>query len=93
MAARAGQGRHHLDQRGRGGADKVARFLLGLLRREPDVELVEDDINGTPGVTVAIAGTTVAVLAADVRDGLITDLWLVVNPDKLHVWTDTPTAR
>lgn len=75
------------------GADKVARFLLGLLRREPDVELVEDDINGTPGVTVSIAGTTIAVLAADVRDGLITDLWLVVNPDKLHAWTDTPTAR
>ncbi|MFD3308979.1 RNA polymerase sigma factor SigJ [Streptomyces sp. NPDC058694] len=79
------------------GADKVARFLLGLLRREPDVELVEEDINGTPGLTVAIAGTTIAVLAADVRDGLITDLWLVVNPDKLHAWTgtatDTPTPR
>lgn len=75
------------------GADKVARFLLGLLRREPDVELVEDDINGAPGVTVSIAGTTIAVLAADVRDGLITDLWLVVNPDKLHAWTGTPTAR
>ncbi|MEU9876562.1 sigma factor [Streptomyces phaeochromogenes] len=64
--------------------------LLGLLRREPDVELVEDDINGTPGVTVAIAGTTIAVLAADVRDGLITDLWLVVNLDKLHAWTGVP---
>jgi hypothetical protein len=28
----------------------------------------------------------------DVRGGLITDLWLVVNPDKLRAWTgyDTP---
>jgi RNA polymerase sigma-70 factor (ECF subfamily) len=66
----------------------VARFLVGLLRKEPEVELVEDDVNGTPGVTIRIAGTTIAVLAMDVHDGLITDLWLVLNPDKLHAWTD-----
>ncbi|MFD1274327.1 hypothetical protein ACFQ51_29995 [Streptomyces kaempferi] len=52
------------------------------------MELVEEDVNGLPGVTVRIAGTTVAVVAADVRDGLVTDLWLVINPDKLHAWTD-----
>ncbi|MEV0483983.1 RNA polymerase sigma factor SigJ [Streptomyces sp. NPDC050508] len=69
------------------GRDKVARLILGLMRREPEVELVEDDVNGTPGVAVRIAGTTIAVLAAEVRDGLITDLWLVVNPDKLRAWT------
>ncbi len=66
----------------------MARFLVGLLRKEPEVELVEDDVNGTPGVTIRIAGTTIAVLAMDVHDGLITDLWLVLNPDKLHAWTD-----
>ena len=68
------------------GRDKVARLFLGLMRREPEMELVEDDVNGTPGVAVRIAGTTFAVLAVGVRGGLITDLWLVVNPDKLGAW-------
>lgn len=70
------------------GRDKVARLLLGLLRKAPEMELVEEDVNGTPGLTVRIAGATIAVLAVDVRDGLITDLWMIMNPDKLHAWTE-----
>ncbi|MFD4550588.1 hypothetical protein [Streptomyces sp. NPDC058466] len=69
------------------GADKVARLFLGLMRRERDVELTQADVNRTPGSTVRIAGSTIAVLALDVHDGLVTQLWLVVNPDKLHAWT------
>ncbi|MFF3748956.1 RNA polymerase sigma factor SigJ [Streptomyces sp. NPDC002018] len=69
------------------GRDKVARLFLGLMRREPEVELGEEGINGAPGLTVRVAGTTVAVLTLEVRDGLITHLWLMVNPDKLHGWT------
>ncbi|WP_043673163.1 RNA polymerase sigma factor SigJ [Streptomyces xylophagus] len=68
------------------GRDKVARLFLGLMRREPEVELVEDDVNGMPGVAVRMGGTTLAVLAMEVRGGLITELWLVVNPDKLGAW-------
>ncbi|WP_328499282.1 RNA polymerase sigma factor SigJ [Streptomyces sp. NBC_00414] len=71
------------------GQDKVARFLLGLLRKEPGLEAVEEGVNGFPGVAVRIAGATVAVVGVDVRDGRISNLWLVVNPDKLHAWTDT----
>ncbi|WP_370880489.1 RNA polymerase sigma factor SigJ [Streptomyces aurantiacus] len=77
------------------GRDKVARFLLGLLRKEPELEIVEDDVNGSPGVIVRIAGATVAVVGVEVemdvgvRGGLISKLWLVVNPDKLHAWTGT----
>nr|WP_314416045.1 RNA polymerase sigma factor SigJ [Streptomyces sp. DSM 40484] len=70
------------------GPDKVARFLLGLLRKEPGLDVVEDDVNGSPGVAVRIAGTTVAVVGVCVRAGRVSDLWLVVNPDKLHAWTD-----
>ncbi|MFD0309202.1 RNA polymerase sigma factor SigJ [Streptomyces sp. NPDC127119] len=70
------------------GADKVARFLLGLLRKDPGLDAVEDDVNGSPGVVVRIAGTTVAVVGVGVRAGRVRDLWLVVNPDKLHAWTD-----
>ena len=74
------------------GRDKVARLILGLMRKAPEVELVEDNVNATPGLTIRIAGTTIAVVALDMRNGLITDLWLILNPDKLHAWTshDTP---
>ncbi|MGH1556361.1 nuclear transport factor 2 family protein [Streptomyces sp. L7] len=40
------------------GRDKVARLFLGLMRRAPEMELVEEDVNGVPGVAVRIAGTT-----------------------------------
>lgn len=75
------------------GRDKVARLFLGLMRREPGVDLVEEDVNGAPGVTVRVAGTTVAVLATGVRAGLVTDLWMVLNPDKLHAWTPGGAAE
>jgi RNA polymerase sigma-70 factor (ECF subfamily) len=73
------------------GQDKVTRLILGLMRKEPDVELVEEDVNGTPGMTVRLTGTTIAVLAMDVHEGLITNLWLVLNPDKLHAWSGDDT--
>jgi len=69
------------------GPDKVARFLLGLLRKEPGTDVVEEDVNGSPGAVVRIAGATVAVVGVDVRGGRVRDLWLVVNPDKLRTWT------
>lgn len=68
------------------GPDKVARLFLGLMRREPDMEIVEDFVNGMPGVAVRLGGTTIAVLAVEVRGGLISELWMVVNPDKLGAW-------
>ncbi|MFJ2259564.1 RNA polymerase sigma factor SigJ [Streptomyces sp. NPDC087844] len=74
------------------GPDKVARFLLGLLRKEPGMEAVEADVNGAPGVVVRVAGATVAVVGVGVRGGRVGDLWLVVNPDKLRAWTGTGTG-
>ncbi|WP_329535664.1 RNA polymerase sigma factor SigJ [Streptomyces sp. NBC_01450] len=73
------------------GRDKVARLVLGLMRNASEFELVEEDVNGAPGITVHIAGTTIAVLALDIHDGLISDLWMVLNPDKLHAWTGYET--
>lgn len=57
------------------------------MRKEPDLELVEDDVNGTPGVTVRLSGTTIAVVAMEVHAGRISNMWLVLNPDKLHAWS------
>ncbi|MFE7036351.1 hypothetical protein ACFU9Y_39265 [Streptomyces sp. NPDC057621] len=35
-----------------------------------------------------IARTTVAVVGVGVHAGRVRDLRLVVNPDRLHAWTD-----
>jgi RNA polymerase sigma-70 factor (ECF subfamily) len=81
------------------GRDKVARLVAGLLRKGPGMKLAEETVNGRPGLAVrAESGTTIAVIAIDVAGGLITSLWMMVNPDKLHTWNDAsepepPTTR
>lgn len=81
------------------GRDKVARLVAGLLRKGPGLEFAEETVNARPGLTVRDeSGTTIAVIAIDVADGLITHLWMMVNPDKLHTWNEDrepepPTTR
>lgn len=67
------------------GADKVARWLLGVLGRAPgEVDVRFADVNGRPGVVLLLDGRTDAVADVDVHDGRISALRLVRNPEKLH---------
>ncbi|MHA6761126.1 RNA polymerase sigma-70 factor [Streptacidiphilus sp. PAMC 29251] len=70
------------------GADKAARWILGIVeRRIPDFGIHHVDINGQPGLLFSSGETTdsVMVLELDDRTG-ITGIRLVRNPDKLgHV--------
>lgn len=68
------------------GAEKVSRFLIGLSRRQPGTHLATAEVSGKPGLLVQLQGATVAVVSIDVRDGLITRVWMVLNPDKLRIW-------
>lgn len=68
------------------GAEKVVRFLIGVCRREPDMEMSSEEVNGQTGLVIRLRGTTLAVVSVDVVDGLITQLWMVLNPDKLRFW-------
>lgn len=68
------------------GADKVARYLVGVLRKEPGVVVTEEDVNGRPGLVGRLDGWTVAVVATEVDAGSISHLWLMMNPEKLHAW-------
>jgi RNA polymerase sigma-70 factor (ECF subfamily) len=43
-------------------------------------------VNGLPGLLLARGDEIVAVLTADVRDGLLSNVWVVCNPDKLRHW-------
>jgi RNA polymerase sigma-70 factor (ECF subfamily) len=67
------------------GADAVARFLLGVLRKAPEgLDTRFARVNGQPGVVSYLAGQPFAVLLIDVADERIQGLRLVVNPDKLQ---------
>ncbi len=66
------------------GADNVARFLIGVVRknegRQPTHAVTE--INGQPAFVTSIAGQFVAATILGIRGGLIHDLYIIVNPDK-----------
>jgi RNA polymerase sigma-70 factor (TIGR02957 family) len=69
------------------GAERVARFLLGLFRRAQKEGLYGEPavVNGQPGAVAYDAeGRVVSVFALDIADGLVQAVRSVVNPDKLQ---------
>jgi RNA polymerase sigma-70 factor (ECF subfamily) len=69
------------------GAERVARFLLGLFRRarKEGTYAVPALVNGQPGAVAYDAeGRVVSVFALDIADGLVQAVRSVVNPDKLQ---------
>ncbi|MFC4511309.1 RNA polymerase sigma factor SigJ [Streptomyces ehimensis] len=65
-------------------ADKVARFLLGVAAKPlPDPELRIVEINGGPAVLVLSRGLPDSVVSVETTDGLITEIHVMRNPDKL----------
>jgi RNA polymerase sigma-70 factor (ECF subfamily) len=69
------------------GAERVARFLLGLFRRanKEGTYAVPALVNGQPGAVAYDAGGRVAsVFALDIADGQVQAVRSVVNPDKLQ---------
>jgi RNA polymerase sigma-70 factor, ECF subfamily len=70
------------------GGERVARYLVDLAAREPDLALVERAVNGQPGLVVQRPGGAVdTVIAFDVAGGRITRIWAVRNPEKLRSWS------
>lgn len=67
------------------GADKVARWILGVLSRfDGSLDVVPVGVNGQPGVMVGSGGRADSVATLDVADGRITAIRLIRNPDKLR---------
>jgi RNA polymerase sigma-70 factor (ECF subfamily) len=69
------------------GADSIARFVMGVLRKNESLNLVHTltEINFQPAFITAISGRLAYVTVLDIRDGLIRNLFIVANPDKLGV--------
>ncbi|MDG4796100.1 RNA polymerase sigma factor SigJ [Micromonospora sp. WMMD1082] len=65
------------------GAERVARFVLGIRAKGWPLTVHRTELNGQPAaVVVAAAGDAYAVTLGT-ADGRITDIFLVANPDKL----------
>ncbi|MFI8279907.1 RNA polymerase sigma-70 factor [Streptomyces sp. NPDC085929] len=63
------------------GADKVARFMVGALRKYvAGLPISFAEVNGEPGLIVGGA----AVLQMEIEDGLVRGVRTVVNPEKLE---------
>lgn len=68
------------------GADRVARFLLGLPRLEPDASLGAIETPDGVGFLATLDGRPSAVFSLRVQEGRITDIYVMRNPDKLTQW-------
>jgi len=65
------------------GADRVARFMVGLVSKATRADFRLATINGRTGVVNYVDGRLHSVAAIHVEDGRIRSLFLVTNPDKL----------
>lgn len=65
------------------GADKAARFMIGIAREAAQLSMRFALVNGTLGVVGYDEDTATAVALLDLVDGRIAQILIVANPDKL----------
>jgi RNA polymerase sigma-70 factor (ECF subfamily) len=79
------------------GAERVARFFQGLMRKVPlGLELRRVLDNGRPGLMAVLGGQVLHVLTLEVADGRIAACYVIRNPDKLErirMAEDRPASR
>jgi ketosteroid isomerase-like protein len=66
------------------GAEKVARFLMGVTPTDAQAEVDVLPVNGAPALVVRIDGRIDTVATGVMVDGRIAELLVVRNPDKLR---------
>jgi RNA polymerase sigma-70 factor (ECF subfamily) len=67
--------------------EQIARFFLDVRRRRRDLVIRPAVISGAPGLTAHdAAGRTLATVSFALRGRLISDIWVMRNPDKLTTW-------
>lgn len=75
------------------GSDRVVRFLFGILKKWPPHGVAELAlVNGEPGIVVREGTDVRFVVVLSVADDRVSNVWIVVNPDKLAHAQD-PVAR
>lgn len=66
------------------GADKVARFSIGIGPTLTGHEVRLAELNGQPAAVFTLDGVPVGVLSLDLTGGVVSEIRLMVNPDKLR---------
>lgn len=73
------------------GAEQVASFILGIMRKIPGtIQPQRTLVNGQPGVTFTTERGDTGVLTLDIVDGKIQAIRVVANPDKLRALAPAP---
>src|SRR5262249_29594967 len=68
------------------GANAIARFAVCVLKKNESLNPIHSlsEVNGQPAFITSISGQTISATVLDIRDGLIHNLFVVANPDKLR---------
>lgn len=68
------------------GPDRTARFLAGIANKDTNRFLtrIPSEVNGQPAIIALLDGKPRGVLVLDIEDGRIRNVYIVVNPEKLH---------
>jgi len=69
------------------GGVQVARSVVDVARAAPNLTILERVVNGSPGLVFKQDGVVVTVMAFDVANDRITQIWAVRNPEKLRQWS------
>lgn len=81
-----GGGKANAARRPIAGADKVARFLVGIAEKGGDIpglRIEVAEVNGSPAIVGWVGVEPFGSISLAVADGLIEQVLVVVNPDKL----------
>ena len=75
------------------GRDDVARFLLGVVRKNPALRVREVRTGDGLAHCFTDGEAARAVLNLRVRDGHVQDVWIQLNPGKLSAWAPSAPTR
>ncbi|WP_020016336.1 RNA polymerase sigma factor SigJ [Promicromonospora sukumoe] len=75
------------------GADRVARFLLGVRQKQPELAFEERYTADGLGYALTLAGQFFGIMGFRVEREGISDIWLVLDPHKLGAWLPPATSR
>ncbi|MGV8871119.1 MAG: RNA polymerase sigma factor SigJ [Rhodococcus sp. (in: high G+C Gram-positive bacteria)] len=68
------------------GSDRVARFICGINAKSTELTGSIEPVNGASGIVFRRAGTVFAVIGFRTTGGVVANVWIVLNPDKLRHW-------
>ncbi|GHE87266.1 RNA polymerase sigma24 factor [Streptomyces werraensis] len=69
------------------GSDRVARWFMGVMRKQPALRLERRDTADGLGYILLTEGSRHGIVTFDVREEGITNVWLMLNPMKLTNWS------